>query len=482
VRAGDEPSFSPDGKLIAFEAWEGTKDLLTVVPVTGGPERVVAEYDDTIHNISWSGDGKWIFVLVGRSTVERVPAAGGPSEKVISTSGRIEGPLDGRISFYRPDGLSLAEGRMAFKTASGESGEFSVPPGSSSDWSAGNYPLPLWLLTRTTRASTAHIVSLAEGATADLVPNAAQSKADLWSPNGLQVALHTGTAGRDEITVLNADGSQPRRYPVGGPGHVRWSPNGDMLAHYGALGYRTLAVLDLSSGKTRAVYSAGPNEWIPDYMWRADGKAIVLVKHAAEDGNFRAEVHEAGLDGTKRKLRDIGAEFPSRAYFISDRLLVGGTASERFVIPTRGGGPQKLPGTGRRGPSPGVSGDGRSLLFPIPGPTGRITSVELMTSVGESVRTLNLPFEGTCCWHAPFHPDGRHLILGGRIPGESESKIFLVPLNGDAPRVLSQSPRLISTIYISPDGKSLVFTSEGAPTSTIYELDMTALLQSVVKR
>jgi hypothetical protein len=217
-------------------------------------------------------------------------------------------------------------------------------------------------------------------------------------------------------------------------------------------------------------------------MWRADGKAIVLVKHAAEDGNFRAEVHEAGLDGTKRKLRDIGAEFPSRAYFISDRLLVGGTASERFVIPTRGGAPQKLPGTGRRGPSPGVSGDGRSLLFPIPGPTGRITSVELMTSGGESVRTLNLPFEGTCCWHAPFHPDGRHLILGGRIPGESESKIFLVPLNGDAPRVLSQSPRLISTIYISPDGKSLVFTSEGAPTSTIYELDMTALLQSVAKR
>ena len=104
-----------------------------------------------------------------------------------------------------------------------------------------------------------------------------------------------------------------------------------------------------------------------------------------------------------------------------------------------------------------------------------------MDSGGDSLRTLSLPFEVTCCWNAPFHPDGRHLILGGTTPGESISKLFLVPLNGDAPRVLSQFSRLNGTAYVSPDGRSLVFTSEGTPTSTIYELDVTPILQSIGK-
>ena len=149
VREGDEATFSPDGKLIAFEGFGGrTKNLLAVVPVTGGPERVLADYEDTIHSISWSVDAKWLFVNLGHTRIERIPAAGGRSEKVISVSGRIEGPIDLEIVFYRPDARALPEGRMAYSTTSGAHGEFSVPPGSRAGELTRTKSTASWLFTK----------------------------------------------------------------------------------------------------------------------------------------------------------------------------------------------------------------------------------------------------------------------------------------------------------------------------------------------
>ena len=123
---GVEASLSPDGKLIAYEAHENRtgpqtyRHLLAVVPATGGPERVLAEYDN-IATTSWSADGKWIFVLPGwdMQSIERVPVAGGPSERVIATSGRLEGLIDGKTAFHWPSAItrSAAEWRTRRRRA-----------------------------------------------------------------------------------------------------------------------------------------------------------------------------------------------------------------------------------------------------------------------------------------------------------------------------------------------------------------------------
>jgi hypothetical protein len=163
LREGDEASFSPDGRFVAYEAFkgpqdvvaDGMKDLLVVVPVTGGPERIIAEFPETIHNICWSVDGKWIHVLTGRSTVYRVPSAGGRTEKLFAVQGRVEGPLYGQVVFYRPDAQAVPEGRMAYTTTSGVTGEFKVPAGArSSDWTGSIY-VTKWLLVKTAESASA---------------------------------------------------------------------------------------------------------------------------------------------------------------------------------------------------------------------------------------------------------------------------------------------------------------------------------------
>ena len=488
---GDYPSFSPDGKLIAFNTnpMGGGGSDLWVVAATGGSERIIAKFGLGMKSTSWSADGKWIFAEVMRGTshsIERVPAAGGRSETLISYTRRgaiLGGWIDGRLFFYRPAFRSQEEGRLAYVTAAGTHGEFMIPPGTRSNdeaWSART------LLIKNTRPSTAQILNLADGKVRDLLAGTLESRAPVWSPDGSRIALQTGTGGNWQITVVNADGSRPRTYPVRvdptGVQSMRWSPNGEMLA-YRAAEARAIAVLDLGTGTTQVVSSAPATGEFQDFVWRADGLSLVLAKRSLQSGDSPREVYETTTDGRERKLRDMGPEVPESYWdvFLTDRLLYEATASGPSVMSSSSGPSQKLPGSGRRNPWPGVSSDGKSLLLLVPNDDKGLTDIDLMDSGGDSLRTLSLPFEVTCCWNAPFHPDGRHLILGGTTPGESISKLFLVPLNGDAPRVLSQFSPLNGAAYVSPDGRSLVFTSEGTPTSTIYELDVTPILQSIGK-
>lgn len=154
---GGNPSLSPDGTLIAFEG-SSTGNDLTVVPATGGAERVVAKNKGAITWTSWSDDGKSIYVvwsgagapLVGcrdSRMVVREPIAGGPSEQLISFCGRMKGLVGGRIAFYYADSRAPLEGRLAYKATSGASGEINVPtfPPSQGGSITGQFETPLWL-------------------------------------------------------------------------------------------------------------------------------------------------------------------------------------------------------------------------------------------------------------------------------------------------------------------------------------------------
>jgi len=87
------PAFSPDGKSIAFVAgadpadlWYGTLNL-GLVAVAGGPETILTRaLDRVIAGPRFSPDGRSIYFMVeeeGNSHLARVPAGGGPVERVV---------------------------------------------------------------------------------------------------------------------------------------------------------------------------------------------------------------------------------------------------------------------------------------------------------------------------------------------------------------------------------------------------------------
>lgn len=96
-RDGGRPSWSPDGRLIAYFQGEEARfsayamNRLAVVPAEGGEERVITSALDRAVSgpILWSSDGRSLFCTVADDRVTylaRIPAAGGAVERM--TSGR----------------------------------------------------------------------------------------------------------------------------------------------------------------------------------------------------------------------------------------------------------------------------------------------------------------------------------------------------------------------------------------------------------
>ncbi len=156
---------------------------------------------------------------------------------------------------------------------------------------------------------------------------------------------------------------------------------------------------------------------------------------------------------------------------------------EHSLVPTNGGKVVGLPSGRNWIRQPGVSRDGEWLSAVVRDPDGRITSIDLVAVRGDSVRTLKVPFEvGPSTFRPPFTPDGKQLILFGKLPGESVSKIFSVPVDGSAPRVLATLPTtstVAGRLDLSPDGSAVVITSVGPWSSKIYEIDVTPILQAI---
>jgi len=103
------PSWSPDGKQIAYVAGEDLKysaysqNKVMVIPAAGGQPRTLAEsLDRPVRHPLWSKDGRSLTVVVvdDRSQYPaRVPVNGGPVERLLTAKGVV-----GNLSAGGPDG------------------------------------------------------------------------------------------------------------------------------------------------------------------------------------------------------------------------------------------------------------------------------------------------------------------------------------------------------------------------------------------
>jgi Tol biopolymer transport system component len=414
---------------------------------------------------------------------------------------------DARVAIFQnnPD-------RFFYRTASGVEGEISVALPPLDDGWGHDFSLESMRYATMTQVhhSGVRILDLATGQARDLLPGNVATSAPAWSPDGRRLAVLIGNLSRYEIAIMNADGSGQRRYPL--PTYLNgwgrpwgycgaecksWSPDGRFLAFRardrrevveGNARERTLLLLDVKSGKTRTLATGSPN--IGPFVWQSDGKAIRAIKATDPVGSpHQWSIVEIPLNGAERLLRNISAEFPkvNDVVFASDTAVVVTVTSdkktERFLVPLGGGGVRRLPDPGtepglRMGPTPMIAGNHALILqLDARDESPVITSV---STVNDSTRRLRLPFAANN--GAPY-PDGKHIILTGKAAGDSQWKLFLVPLDGSAARLLGEIPHGDGGVLApSPDGKLLAYTSEGLYTTKILDVDFGPALQALAKR
>ncbi len=210
---GMAPDWSPDGSKIAFSSPDGQ---IWVMNTNGSGQLQVTHSATSKARPSWSHDGKRMaFILIRNPGHPEDPQ---PQIGIVNADGTEEELLtrekreNVRIA---PDGT-----RTVLETAY----DANAPSWSPVDdriafWSGiENRYGQIWVI----RANGTGSRQLTDD------PNHRNSDDPSWSPDGKKILFSTGRSGRNELWVMNSDGSEPRRLsdidanPF--PGRASWQP------------------------------------------------------------------------------------------------------------------------------------------------------------------------------------------------------------------------------------------------------------------
>ncbi len=493
------PRWSPDGTRIAFIANESGRSTVQIVPVLGGPARVVVQTaggEGEIYGASWSPDGRQL-VYGMHGGIYTVPVDGGEQRLLAEM-------IDGHSPSWSPDGsrIVFASGNPTFVFGTFVLGNIapsslwvvSVSDGapvqvtettflhmspnwtqdgksivfvSNHDGSRDIYQLELEStgrakgeLVRLTTGLNAHTVSLA-GDRSALAYSVLDMQANIWS-FAIPARGPVSTSSAQPVT----DGNQA----IEG---LSVSPDGSWIAYDSDMnGTQDIYRLQLGGGEPERLTTDPRDDFYP--AWSPDGTEIAF--YSFRTGKRDLWVMDADGANEKQVTSDPGHNrapqwSPDAQSIVYHSDKTG--RSELFIVsreeqPDAWGIPRQLTVDG--GFNAHWSPDGQSIAYIDD------LAVKVISPDGGEPRAVTVPGDDPSApvpWAVAWSPDSR-LIYYKAFDSERRSSFWSVPPAGGTPRLLVtfDNPQLQSrrNEFVT-DGTRFFFTV-GVHESDLWVMDL----------
>lgn len=476
-RPGKEPTplcFSPDGKTLAFAAWQRL-ERKHAKGTTVMQAHAVALLDlETGKEIRKMGP------LIGRLKA----ASFSPDGKVITAMNdeQQSGPGRSKNEVGRIQGWETATGKRLF--------DFPAPASSSDFWGGAGTLLAFAPDGKTLAAasgSSLHLWDLTRGRENLEKPETHQSKVMrvAFSPDGRTVA--TGSSDQT-LALWDAATGKQRLLLRGHEGEVwdvAFSPDGKLLASASHHMEQAVRLWDVAAGKEIRRFEVpspptgdGGSFWsvVTWISFTENGKTLAAC---GNDGTIRLWDVTTGKELFNERVRGLPAQpkgHKAAMYFTHDpvftldgRMVAFSSAKTLYIVDVAAGQPlfQFEKGTFGRTVL-ALSADGKTLLYRAN------KSVQLMEiASGKDLHKLDLPADEV---NAAFSPDGRTIAVSR--DAQATIRLFDVPSGKELLRLRGHEAA-VSSLAFSPDGTKL---ASGQWDSTALVWDISAVRRKLPRR
>jgi eukaryotic-like serine/threonine-protein kinase len=481
--AEDMPSWSPDGRTLAYESDQaGNLDIwVTQVEYPQAVNRTSDSPDDDYHP-NWSPDGQWIAFFSKRegSGYFFMPAVGGKARKVVSWRVGDSYPTTPQWS---PDSKQLAYARdqrvapwiEILTIADGQERKVPLPSRQRNNavidlswspdgrWFAYGRAISeiaatseLWL----TRASDGESIQLTDGT--DLVWS------PTWLPDSRRLCFVSDRGGTLDLwqIVIGEDG-RPKGPPIQITAGIEMTrvalcANGQKLAYAKGRNVRNLFRTPIEAGRpatwTDATQLTFDEAEVESVDVSRDGRLLISSDRS---GNWDIYILSPGSGDLQQLTTDPGVDAGPRWKPDGTEVLFYSTRSghrEIWVMPVGGGPARQITHGDAESFYPCWSPDGRMIVKEGDG----ISVVDPQT--GQERRLTDQSLDIGPQWS----PDGRWIVFTSKRSGANY--LWRIPAAGGQPEQLTK--KMAYMPQWSPDGKKIYYVGVGDIKDDIWSISL----------